>query len=70
MEAVLKSHNVGVQHLLIGFHVVAISLKATLGGMLERAAVHVAFQGGKSFLIAFDLLVKRWCNSSRNISVS
>lgn len=39
----------GVQHLLIGFHVVTISLKATLGRMLERAVVHVSFQGGKSF---------------------
>lgn len=45
VEACRKSHNVGVQHLLIGFHVVTMFLKTTLGRMLECCAF--TFQGEK-----------------------
>lgn len=72
VEACRKSHNVGVQHLLIGFHVVTIFLKATLGRMLESVCPACDLSTWKKFsLISFDLLLQWSHNSSlRNISIS
>lgn len=47
VEACRKSHNVGVQHLLIGFRVVTMFLRATLGRTLTSVCRAFTFQGGK-----------------------
>lgn len=71
VEACRKSHNVGVQHLLIGFLVLTIFLKPTSGRMLKSVCPACDFSRWKKFsLITFDLLLQRWCNSFRNISIS
>lgn len=58
VEACRKSHNVGVQHLLIGFHVVTMFLKATLGRMLKSVcrACDWLFKVKNFPLITFDLI--------------
>lgn len=72
VEACRKGHNVGVQHLLIGFLVVTIFLKATSGRMLKSVCPACGFSRWKQFsLMTFDLLLQRWCSSSfRNIPIS